>query len=73
MFCFPRRLFHLSFLISFFSDLSRNILRGIALALGGSPYEFEGKIAGEPFWVMRLIGYPGAPFTNGKLENDVGW
>ncbi|WZZ17012.1 hypothetical protein YC2023_110101 [Brassica napus] len=55
------------------TDLSRNILRGIALALGGSPYEFEGKIAGEPFWVMRLIGYPGAPFTNGKLENDVGW
>ncbi|KAF2619477.1 hypothetical protein F2Q68_00041275 [Brassica cretica] len=54
------------------TDLSRNILRGIALALGGSPYEFEGKIAGEPFWVMRLIGYPGAPFTNGKLENDVG-
>ncbi|KAG2329453.1 hypothetical protein Bca4012_020983 [Brassica carinata] len=53
-------------------DLSRNILRGIALGLGGSAYEFEGKIAGEPFWVMRLIGYPGAPFTNGKLENDVG-
>ncbi|CAA7055902.1 unnamed protein product [Microthlaspi erraticum] len=54
------------------TDLSRKILRGIALALGGSPYEFEGKIAGEPFWVFRLIGYPGAPFANGQPENDIG-
>ncbi|KAG2311578.1 hypothetical protein Bca52824_023135 [Brassica carinata] len=40
-------------------DLSRNILRGISLALGGSPYEFEGKLVGDPFWIMRIIGYPG--------------
>ncbi|XP_010503690.1 PREDICTED: probable 2-oxoglutarate-dependent dioxygenase At3g49630 isoform X2 [Camelina sativa] len=53
-------------------DLSRKILRGISIALCGSPYEFEGKMAGDPFWVMRLIGYPGAPFTNGKPENDIG-
>ncbi|CAB62300.1 flavonol synthase-like protein [Arabidopsis thaliana] len=44
-------------------DLSRKILRGISLALAGSPYEFEGKMAGDPFWVMRLIGYP-AQVTN---------
>jgi isopenicillin N synthase-like dioxygenase len=54
------------------TDLSRKILRGIALALGGSPYEFEGEIAGEPFWVFRLIGYPSAPFANGQPENDIG-
>ncbi|XP_010515383.1 PREDICTED: probable 2-oxoglutarate-dependent dioxygenase At3g49630 isoform X3 [Camelina sativa] len=53
-------------------DLSTKILRGISIALCGSPYEFEGKMAGDPFWVMRLIGYPGAPFTNGKPENDIG-
>ncbi|CAA0385437.1 unnamed protein product [Arabidopsis thaliana] len=54
------------------TDLSRKILRGISLALAGSPYEFEGKMAGDPFWVMRLIGYPGAEFTNGQPENDIG-
>ncbi|XP_031478763.1 2-oxoglutarate-dependent dioxygenase 33-like [Nymphaea colorata] len=41
-------------------ELSKNLLRGIALALGGSPYAFEGKIAGDTFWGMRLIGYPGS-------------
>ncbi|KFK33446.1 hypothetical protein AALP_AA5G015100 [Arabis alpina] len=49
------------------TDLSRNILRGISLALGGSPYEFEGNMVGDPFWVMRIIGYPG---VNG--ENEIG-
>ncbi|KAI3947669.1 hypothetical protein MKX01_034334, partial [Papaver californicum] len=40
-------------------DLSRNILLGLALALGGCPEEFfEGEIVGNPFWVMRFIGYP---------------
>ncbi|KAJ0230427.1 2-oxoglutarate-dependent dioxygenase [Hirschfeldia incana] len=48
-------------------DLSRNILRGISLALGGSPYEFEGKLVGDPFWIMRIIGYPGA-----NQENVIG-
>ncbi|XP_042395732.1 2-oxoglutarate-dependent dioxygenase 33-like isoform X1 [Zingiber officinale] len=39
-------------------DLSRKIMRGIALALGGPPDAFEREKAGDPFWVMRLIGYP---------------
>jgi len=43
-------------------------MRGIALALGGSPYEFEGDRAGDPFWVMRIIGYPG-----GVSTDDNGW
>ncbi|KAL5753022.1 hypothetical protein ACOSP7_023197 [Xanthoceras sorbifolium] len=60
--------------ISLCTDLSRNIMRGIALALGGSPYEFEGERAGDPFWVFRIIGYPGVSVANGQEqpENDVG-
>ncbi|KAK7263176.1 hypothetical protein RJT34_30761 [Clitoria ternatea] len=60
--------------ISLCTDLARKILRGIALALGGSPYEFEGQRAGDPFWVMRLIGYPGVSTVNGTngLKNDIG-
>ncbi|KAL0652075.1 hypothetical protein Bca4012_094766 [Brassica carinata] len=54
-------------IISWFQDLSRNILRGISLALGGSPYEFEGEMVGDPFWVMRIIGYPGV-----NQENVIG-
>ncbi|KVI02704.1 Non-heme dioxygenase N-terminal domain-containing protein [Cynara cardunculus var. scolymus] len=52
-----------------YGELSRKIMRGIALALGGSVDEFEGKIAGDPFWVFRIIGYPGA---EGLQKNDVG-
>ena len=49
-------------------------MRGISLALSGSPYEFEGDIAGDAFWVMRIIGYPGVPLANGPgLINDIGW
>lgn len=50
-------------------------MRGIALALGGSVDKFEGKIAGDPFWVFRIIGYPGALSTSdeGLPKNDVGW
>lgn len=55
-------------IISWFQDLSRNILRGISLALGGSPYAFEGEMVGDPFWVMRIIGYPGV-----NQENVIGW
>ncbi|XP_059455959.1 probable 2-oxoglutarate-dependent dioxygenase At3g50210 [Corylus avellana] len=59
--------------ISLCKDLSRKILRGIALALGGSPDEFEGERAGDAFWVMRIIGYPGASTTNGPGPiNDIG-
>uniref|UniRef100_A0A803KY11 Fe2OG dioxygenase domain-containing protein n=1 Tax=Chenopodium quinoa TaxID=63459 RepID=A0A803KY11_CHEQI len=50
------------------------IIQGISLALGGSVNELEGRIAGNPFWVMRLIGYPVISRENGhnKLENDIG-
>ncbi|KAK6924025.1 Isopenicillin N synthase-like, Fe(2+) 2OG dioxygenase domain [Dillenia turbinata] len=60
--------------ISLCTELSRKILRGIALALGGLPDEFEGERAGDPFWVTRLIGYPAASNvnSNGMLENDIG-
>ncbi|CAI0406167.1 unnamed protein product [Linum tenue] len=60
--------------ISLCSELSRKIMRGIGLALGGSPSEFEGDRAGEAFWVTRIIGYPGVPDANGdnKTDNDVG-
>lgn len=56
-------------------ELSRKIMRGIALALGGLPDEFEGEIGGDAFWVTRLIGYPAAASANGKCtpENDIGW
>ncbi|KAF1872444.1 hypothetical protein Lal_00016742 [Lupinus albus] len=56
------------------TELARKIMRGIALALGGSPNEFEGQRAGDPFWVMRLIGYPGVSTVNGTNvhKNDIG-
>ncbi|KAL3646341.1 hypothetical protein CASFOL_011521 [Castilleja foliolosa] len=56
------------------TDLSRKIMRGIALALGGPVDALEGDRAGDPFWVLRVIGYPvaaiGYEMPNGK--NDVG-
>ncbi|KAF4364675.1 hypothetical protein G4B88_028598 [Cannabis sativa] len=54
--------------------LARNIMRGIALALGGSPYEFEGARAGDAFWVTRIIGYPGKSSENSqeKPTHDIG-
>lgn len=57
------------------TDLSRKIMRGIALALGGSADEMEGEIGGDPFWVFRIIGYPAASISNGhdKAHDDVGW
>ncbi|KAL0536523.1 hypothetical protein IC582_025472 [Cucumis melo] len=60
--------------INLCTDVSRNIMRGIALALGGSPYEFEGDRAGNSFWVMRLIGYPGISSLKASdvPENDIG-
>ncbi|MCD7455004.1 hypothetical protein HAX54_026732 [Datura stramonium] len=56
------------------TDLSRKIMRGISLALGGPANEMEGEIGGDPFWVLRIIGYPAASISNGhdKAENDVG-
>ncbi|KEH31474.1 2OG-Fe(II) oxygenase family oxidoreductase [Medicago truncatula] len=55
----PKFKFLMEEYISLCKDLAKKIMRGIALALGGSPYEFEGDRAGDPFWVMRIIGYPG--------------
>ncbi|EPS74426.1 2-oxoglutarate-dependent dioxygenase, partial [Genlisea aurea] len=52
------------------TDLSRKIMRGIALALGESADAFEGNVAGDPFWVLRIIGYPVLTGKNGS-ENDV--
>ncbi|XVF61228.1 hypothetical protein PTKIN_Ptkin08bG0113100 [Pterospermum kingtungense] len=46
-------------------------MRGIALALGGSADEFEGERGGDPFWVMRLIGYLGISTPNAQ-NNDIG-
>ncbi|KAF3795846.1 putative flavonol synthase 6 [Nymphaea thermarum] len=51
-------------------ELSKNILRGIALALGGSPYSFEGERAGDSSWAMQLIRYPGS--TEKMVEDGVG-
>lgn len=50
-------------------------MRGIALALGAPADEFEGKRAGDPFWVLRIIGYPGVSHANGHdmPKNDIGW
>ncbi|CAN1139944.1 Probable 2-oxoglutarate-dependent dioxygenase At3g50210 [Linum perenne] len=61
--------------ISNCTQVSRKIMQGIALALGGSPSAFKGDIAGEPFWVLRIIGYPSLTAdANGhkKPEYDVG-
>ena len=57
------------------TDLSRKIMRGITLALGASADAFEGEIAGDPFWVLRIIGYPGLSHANGQdmQKNGVGW
>ncbi|KAJ0096913.1 hypothetical protein Patl1_28636 [Pistacia atlantica] len=63
----------LSFSLSLSVYLSRKIMRGIALALGGSPYEFEGERAGDAFWVYRIIGYPGVANSHEMPENDIGW
>lgn len=59
--------------ISLLKELSRKIMRGIALALGGPAEAFEGEIAGDPFWVMRLIGYPGLSNRSSETKcNDIG-
>ncbi|PHT30216.1 hypothetical protein CQW23_30201 [Capsicum baccatum] len=54
--------------------LSR-IISEIVLALGRSADEMEGEIGGNPFWVLRIIGYPAASISNGhdRTQNDVGW
>ncbi|XP_021275364.1 probable 2-oxoglutarate-dependent dioxygenase At3g50210 [Herrania umbratica] len=56
------------------TDLSRKIMRGIALALGASPDEFEGERGGDAFWMVRLNGYPGISLVDGQdmQENEIG-
>nr|WHE05787.1 putative vittatine 11-hydroxylase [Crinum x powellii] len=55
-------------------ELGRKIMRGLALALGGPADAFEGDIAGDAFWMMRLIGYPGLSESEKAkiIGNDVG-
>ncbi|KAG0565579.1 hypothetical protein M758_8G196100 [Ceratodon purpureus] len=48
--------------------LGRTIMQGIALALGGPRDLFEGDRAGDPFWILRVIGYP--PVSNLNHVSD---
>ncbi|XP_061362914.1 probable LRR receptor-like serine/threonine-protein kinase At1g14390 [Gastrolobium bilobum] len=50
-------------------------LNAIAIQATKSTDEFEGQRAGDPFWVMRLVGYPGVSTVNGTnvMKNDIGW
>jgi hypothetical protein len=41
------------------------------MALGGKADAFEGEIAGDPFWVLRLIGYP--VDIPEEQRTDTGW
>jgi isopenicillin N synthase-like dioxygenase len=61
------------FMSSLISDLSRKIMRGIALALGAPFDAFEGGTAGDPFWVLRLIGYPVSADIPQEQRTDTGW
>jgi isopenicillin N synthase-like dioxygenase len=54
-------------------DLSRKIMRGIALALGAPSDAFEGGTAGDPFWYLRLIGYPVSADIPKEQRTDTGW
>ncbi|XP_058070202.1 2-oxoglutarate-dependent dioxygenase 33 isoform X2 [Magnolia sinica] len=58
--------------VSLLTDLSRKIMRGIALALGGSPNTFDGERAGDSFWGMRIIGYPASTGTKRPEMQDNG-
>lgn len=48
-------------------------MRGIALALDGPVDAFEGELAGDPFWVMRLIGYPISSDIPETQRTGTGW
>ena len=51
-------------------------MQGIALALGGPRDLFEGDRAGDPFWILRVIGYPPVSNLNHVSDADgdeVGW
>ncbi|AQK42235.1 Probable 2-oxoglutarate-dependent dioxygenase At3g50210 [Zea mays] len=57
--------------ISLVKDLSRKIMRGIALALGGPADAFERGIAGDPYWALRLVSYP-VSSSDEKRTDDTG-
>nr|XP_016456722.1 PREDICTED: probable 2-oxoglutarate-dependent dioxygenase At3g49630 isoform X2 [Nicotiana tabacum] len=59
----------MNFCIILLGDISRKIIKGIALALGGSIDEMEGEISGDPLWVLRTICYPHPPLLVGQ-DND---
>ena len=48
-------------------------MRGIALALGAPSDAFEGGTAGDPFWYLRLIGYPVPASIPQEQRTDTGW
>jgi hypothetical protein len=60
-------------MLFFISDLSRKIMRGIVLALCASSDAFEGGTAGDPFWYLRLIGYPVSADIPQEQRTDTGW
>ncbi|CAN6283056.1 unnamed protein product [Urochloa humidicola] len=58
--------------IDLVKDLARKIMRGIALALGGPIDAFEGAIAGDPYWAVRLICYPVSSDVPEEKRTDTG-
>lgn len=48
-------------------------MRGIGLALNGSTGTFEGTRAGDPFWYLRMIGYPPIREKLSQHVESVGW
>lgn len=60
--------------VDLLKEISRKIMRGIALALGGPVDTFEREqMAGDQFWVMRLIGYPGSADSGSTNTASLGW
>lgn len=58
------------------ADLAKKIMRGIALGLGMPPDTFEGEKGGDPFWVLRIIGYPPIDSDTedpNMQDSGVGW
>ncbi|KAG6558236.1 hypothetical protein Mapa_000419 [Marchantia paleacea] len=55
--------------LTIMQDLGKTIMEAIGLALVGSRDAFEGSRAGNPFWLLRVIGYP--PME--QKVTEVGW
>eukprot|EP00246_Nothoceros_aenigmaticus_P011098 TRINITY_DN2877_c0_g1_i3.p1 TRINITY_DN2877_c0_g1~~TRINITY_DN2877_c0_g1_i3.p1 ORF type:complete len:155 (-),score=15.92 TRINITY_DN2877_c0_g1_i3:182-646(-) len=56
----------------FLKELGRRIMRALALALGGPRDAFEGDRAGDPFWILRVIGYPGCRDIDKNDSSGIG-